>query len=147
MSATRGLNIYGERVEYAIVDEFKELVYTANVIHPLMFKTLTFKQRKLALNAITLVSFLKTQIDEYVLVVFRGTIVYLLIRNKPSYAKYIHATPNGTRLIYVKLDKVMYRCIRTARLFYEHLATTLEEIGFKINLYDMCIANKLIDEK
>ena len=55
MSATKGLKIFGERAENAIVEEFKQLVHTENVFEPKMFNSLTAKQRHLALRAITLI--------------------------------------------------------------------------------------------
>ena len=55
MSATKGLKMFGERAENAIVEEFKQLVHTENVFEPKMFNSLTTKQRYLALRAITLI--------------------------------------------------------------------------------------------
>ena len=47
--------------------------------------------------------------------------------------------------MYVRLTKAMYGCMKAARLFYENLSTYLMEMGFKLNPYDLCTANKIID--
>ena len=49
--------------------------------------------------------------------------------------------------MYVKLNKAMYGCLRATRLFYDNLSTQLQSMGFTINIYDLCVANKMIDGK
>ena len=39
----------------------------------------------------------------------------------------------------------MYGCIKSARLFWEHLSTYLAKLGFVQNKYDLCVANKTIN--
>lgn len=49
-------------------------------------------------------------------------------------------------MLYVKLRKAMYGCMRAARLWWKDLSTYLvEELGFQINPYDSCVVNKTID--
>ena len=209
MSATRGMKLFGERAENAIVEEFKQLVHTENVFEPKMFNSLTPKQRHLALRAITLIkekrdgkvkgrtvadgstqrdyippeqatsptvsieallltcvidameeravavadvsgAFLKTEMpedDEDVTVVFEGKMVELLIKTDASYEKYVHINNAGKKVLYVRLKKAMYGCLKAARLFYDNLAGQLEIMGFTRNRYDLCVANKVIDHK
>ena len=95
-------------------------------------------------------AFLKTEMpeeDEDVTVVFEGQMVDLLIRTDPKYEKYVHINKAGKKVLYVRLKKAMYGCLRAARLFYDNLAGQLESMGFKINRYDLCVANKIIDGK
>ena len=37
--------------------------------------------------------------------------------------------------------------MKSALLFYRKLVANLTSIGFEINPYDLCIANKIIDDK
>jgi hypothetical protein len=92
-------------------------------------------------------AFLQADIDELVLVMFEGVMVDLLIKTDPIYGNFVHTTKQGKKLLYVKLTKAMYGCMKAARLFYENLSTYLIQIGFVINEYDMCTANKIIDGK
>jgi hypothetical protein len=90
-------------------------------------------------------AFLHCDMDEEVYVVVDGTMVNILIRSNKKYAKYIHITKSGKKLIYLKLDKAMYGTLRAARIFWEHLTKLLKENGFKANAYDTCVMNKIID--
>jgi len=53
----------------------------------------------------------------------------------------------GRKVIYVQLVKALYGCVVSALLWYELFLGYLKEMGFEINPYDSCIANKIIDEK
>ena len=39
----------------------------------------------------------------------------------------------------------MYGCLKSARLFWEHLSTFLAKLGFDQNRYDACVTNKYIN--
>ena len=53
----------------------------------------------------------------------------------------------GKPVLYVRLQKALYCCLKSALLFYENLVGDLETYGFKINPYDPCVANKMIGGK
>lgn len=65
----------------------------------------------------------------------------ILIKLKPEWAEFM--TSKGTLVLL--LLKALYGCIHSARLFYEHVAKTLTELGFKANTYDMGVFNKQIN--
>jgi hypothetical protein len=46
----------------------------------------------------------------------------------------------------VKLDKALYGCVQSAKLWYEHLTKTLKDLGFLANVYDPCILNKKVND-
>jgi hypothetical protein len=48
--------------------------------------------------------------------------------------------------IVVVLDKALYGCIESAKLFYDHLSTSLKSIGYVPNMYDICVFNKWYGE-
>ena len=48
---------------------------------------------------------------------------------------------------YVKLRKALYGTLQAALLFWRLLSDTLIEWGFKLNEYDKCVANKIINGK
>jgi hypothetical protein len=47
----------------------------------------------------------------------------------------------------VQLDKALYGCVESAKLFYDHVAKTLTDYGFIRNPYDICVFNKIIHNK
>ena len=48
-------------------------------------------------------------------------------------------------MLYVRFSKALYGMLRTAILFYKRLRSYLENMGFKINPYDHCVANKMVN--
>ena len=69
--------------------------------------------------------------------------VELLVKLQPElYRKYVITGKNGEPLLYVKLLKALYGLLRSALLFYKKLAGDLVNMGFEINPYDPCVANK-----
>jgi len=44
--------------------------------------------------------------------------------------------------VVVQLDKALYGCVQSAKLWYEHLRGTLEAIGYTRNPHDICVFNK-----
>ena len=47
----------------------------------------------------------------------------------------------------VKVDKAPYKCVESAVLSYKDLRTTLEEDGYVVNPYDLCVFNKIYEGK
>ena len=95
-------------------------------------------------------AFLKTDIpeeDDDVIVVFEGAMVDPLLRTDPLYEPCVHINKAGKKMLYVRLIKAMYGCLKAARLFYDNLAAQLKNMEFTINMYDLCVANKMIDGK
>ena len=61
----------------------------------------------------------------------------LLCREKPEYKSYI----DDSGRLYVKLNKALYGCIQSAKLWYDTLVTDLADYGFVANPYDPCVLN------
>ena len=49
--------------------------------------------------------------------------------------------------MYADLEKALYGTLRAARLFYETFVKKIKSMGFKLNPYDSCVANKMVDGK
>jgi hypothetical protein len=90
-------------------------------------------------------AFLSADMDEEVIMTIRGRLAELMVKAAPNiYRKYITLDANNQPILYVKLQKALYGCLRSALLFYEKLVRDLTSQGFKINQYDPCVANKLV---
>ena len=83
--------------------------------------------------------------DDFVLMVLYDREIDALIQANDKYKKYIKILNDGRRVLYLELEKVMYGCLKSARLFWDHLSNFLSKMGFKQNNYDLCVANKEID--
>ena len=49
--------------------------------------------------------------------------------------------------VIVKLDKALHGCVESAVLWYKDLRATLEEDGYIVNPYDLCVFNKYYEGK
>ena len=76
----------------------------------------------------------------------RGKLAELLVSVSPSmYSKYITVNSKGQKILYVRLLNALYGIMKAALLFYKRLVGDLESIGFILNPYDPCVANKTVD--
>ena len=62
----------------------------------------------------------------------------ILCQLDPSYLQFLGTDGK----ILVQLDKALYGCVESARLFYEHLKGTLSELDYSVNPLDPCVFTK-----
>ena len=90
-------------------------------------------------------AFMQAEMDDVVHMRLSGPLAKLLEKvNKEKYAKYV-TEENGKPVVYVRLRKALYGTLQAALLFWKDLSGQLEEWDFKLNPYDNCVANKMID--
>jgi hypothetical protein len=93
-------------------------------------------------------AFMQTDIDEVIHVRLEGPMARLLVKVNPKlYQKFLKEDRNGKPVMYVKLRKALYGTLQAAMLFWKDLTGTLEGMGFEVNPYDRCVANKTINGK
>ena len=63
------------------------------------------------------------------------------------YIKYVTFLSKGIPVLYVRLRKALCRMLRAVLLFYKRLRSNLEGMGFEVNPYDPCVANKMVNGK
>ncbi len=51
----------------------------------------------------------------------------------------------GKSVLYLCLQKALYGMMKSALLFYRKLVSELQDVGFKINPYNPCVVNKMIN--
>ena len=91
-------------------------------------------------------AFLQAENDEFVLMLLRGKLAEMMIRVDPQlYRKYVITSPRGEPMLYVRLNKALYGLLRSALLFYKKLVGELQEMGFELNPYDPCVANRMVN--
>jgi len=92
-------------------------------------------------------AFMQADIDEKLHVRFDGEILDILLKLDPSYARFV-TYQRGKKTLFTQLDKALYGTLQAALLFWKRLSSFLvDELGFKINKYDTCVANKIINGK
>ena len=96
-------------------------------------------------------AFLHTDVDpndETVHMVLRGVLAELMVKVDPKlYTKYVIHDKKGRMVLYVTMQKALYGMLKSALLFYKKLVGDLERADFKLNPYDPCVANKMVNER
>ena len=52
---------------------------------------------------------------------------------------------NRSKIIYVKMLKALYGMLTASILYYKKFVNDLKTIGFKLNPYDPCVANQIVN--
>ena len=94
-------------------------------------------------------AFMQTDVgkEDTVIMKLRGRPAELLVKTAPElYRKYIEIE-NGKVVLYVEAWKAIYGTLKAALLFYRKFVKGLKSIGFKINPYDPCCANRIVNGK
>ena len=52
-----------------------------------------------------------------------------------------------SKCLYVRVFRALYGCLESALLWYNLYSSTLQKLGFILNNYDKCVANKVINGK
>ena len=76
----------------------------------------------------------------------RGVGVDILCEIDPIYWDYT-VTEGNQKVLYVDITQAIYRMLVTAMLFYCKLTKALLSYSFKLNPYDLCVANKMVNSK
>jgi uncharacterized membrane-anchored protein len=61
-----------------------------------------------------------------------------------EYASFV-CEERGRKVLYLRLLKALYGCVKSALLWNKLFSTTLKDLGFELNPYDTCVANKIIN--
>jgi hypothetical protein len=73
-----------------------------------------------------------------------GTLAKLMAKMVPKlYRKYL-VDKKGKKVLYIPKQKALYSMMKSALLFYQKLVSELKSMGFVVNPYDPCIANKIV---
>ena len=93
-------------------------------------------------------TFVQTDFEgEMVVMKVRGQPAEILVSMAPETHKPYVCYENGQKVVYLKVMKDIYGLIQSMLLFYNKLQKDLELIGFKVNLYDLCIASGTVNGK
>ena len=91
-------------------------------------------------------TFLHAKNDEKILMLLRGRLANMMVQvDLAVYRKYVTYLPNGQAMLYVRLSKALCGILRADLLFYKRLRSDLEVMGFEVNPYDPCVANKMVN--
>ena len=107
----------------------------------------SYERRKVAVFDIP-GAYLQTDLpdDKFALLKLEGQFVDIMCEIN---SEYIPAVRNEKeqKVLYLRVRKAIYGMIESALLWYELYTSVLMDMGFKLNPYDHCVANKIINGK
>ena len=96
-------------------------------------------------------AFIQTRIQDEKDMVFiriRGVLVDILLEIAPKvYKPYVCVDKKGNKTLLVQCQNTIYGTMVASLLYYRKFTKSLTSIGFEINPYDPCVANKIIEGK
>ena len=91
-------------------------------------------------------AFLQVDNPNYVIMRLDGILAELMVKVAPLLChKYATANAKGKHVLYIQLEKAAYCMMQSALLFYRKLVADLLSLGYTINLYNPCVASKMIN--
>jgi hypothetical protein len=104
------------------------------------------KERRDVATADVAGAYLHAKMRDFALLRMEGQSVDILCDVCGDYRQFV-TYENGKKVLYLELLKALYGCVQSALLWYELFTGTLEAMGFELNPYDFCVANKTINGK
>ena len=84
---------------------------------------------------------------EKIIMKIRGSLVDILLEIDEEKYKDFIIYRGKEKLLYVKILKALYSMLMASILYYKKFRRDIEAIGYKVNPYDICVANKMINGK
>ena len=93
-------------------------------------------------------AFIQTRVEDekdMAFIKIRGVLVDVLVELAPDvYKKYVTLDRKGVKQLLVQCQNALYGTMVASLLYYRKFVKSLTKIGFVLNPYDPCVANKMI---
>jgi hypothetical protein len=87
------------------------------------------------------------QVGERIIMKIRGPLVDMLLELSPeTYEGYV-VYEGKNKVLYVMMVMALYGMLQSSLLYYKKFRKDIESIGFKVNPYDPCVANRMVNGK
>jgi hypothetical protein len=84
---------------------------------------------------------------ERIIMKIRGPLVDILVAISPEvYQEYV-VYEGKQKVLYMEMLKALYGMLQSALLYYKKFRKDIESIGFVVNPYDPCVANRMVNGK
>jgi hypothetical protein len=95
-------------------------------------------------------AFVQTEISldgDKIIMKIRGQLVYILLELFLGvYDDYV-IDEGKHKILYVRMLKALYRMLISSILYYKKFRKDIESIGFEVNPYNICVANRKVNGK
>ena len=83
-----------------------------------------------------------------IIVRLRGPVIDILCEIAPEvHLEYVTTNTKSEKTLLVQCMNALFSSMISLVLFYKKLVTSLKGNGFKLNPYDPCVANKMVEDK
>ena len=94
-------------------------------------------------------AFVQTAVEDekdMAIIRLRGDLVDILVSIAPDvYKKFVTTDRKGSKVLIVQCQNALYGTMQASLLYYRKFTQSLTKIGFELNPYDPCVANKTIE--
>jgi hypothetical protein len=125
----------------------KEEAAASTVALDLVFLTLTIdvKENREVVTINIPGAFLHADNKDYVIMKMVGTLAELMVKTNPKMYRQYVVLEKERSVLYLRLQKALYGMMKSVLLFYRKLVLELKKMGFEINPYEPCVANKMVN--
>jgi hypothetical protein len=123
---------------------------TASTDSIILTAVIDAKQNRDVMTADVPNAFVQTEIDqsgEKIVMKIRGVLVDMLVEMCPEIYQDFVVTHGKEKILYVRMLKALYGMLVASLLYYKKFVKDIKSIGFILNPYDPCVANRMIEEK
>jgi len=96
-------------------------------------------------------AFVQTRVEDekdMAFIKLRGVLVDILVGIAPDvYGPYVTEDKKGVKQLLVQCQNALYGTMVASLLYYRKFVKSLTDVGFELNPYDPCVANKMIQGK
>lgn len=108
--------------------------------------TIAAKERRNVITVDIPGAFMQTDLEgEKIHIKFEGRMAELLATIDPSLYREHVIMENGKSVLYAELRKVLYGMLQASLKFWEQILDDLIGLGFTVNPYDWCVANRIVN--
>ena len=97
-------------------------------------------------------AFVQTDVDakqpgERIIMKIKGVLVDMLVALDPDLYGPNVTIEHGEKVLYVVVLKAIYGMLQSSLLYYKKFRADIESIGFVVNPYDPCVANRVVNDQ
>jgi hypothetical protein len=86
--------------------------------------------------------------EDMAIIKIRGVLMDILVQIAPNvYKSYVTTDKKGMKKLLVQCQNALYGTMVANLLYYCKFTKSLTSVGFKINPYNPCVTNKIVDGK
>ncbi|KAG7360909.1 hypothetical protein IV203_036008 [Nitzschia inconspicua] len=89
----------------------------------------------------------KQKIRERIAMKIKRPVVDMLVEMAPEIDSGYVIEENGKKVLYVMILKALYGMLQSSLLYYNKFRKDIESIGFEVNPFDPCVANRIVNGK